>query len=296
LDWETIIKVRITGGLGNQLFKFFHGLKIADNFHKDLIIDISWYKHGYMTSSKVNNRTYELSYFELLNSFPIHYSKNKDLDLFRGKIERKMTPQIQKFLGVMTESNEHLFVSPPKYIDGSFERICDLPRIEVIRKNLIFPKNGSDWLKDKLSGLRSGIDVAVHVRRTDYINLPEIYNVLTTHYYKNAISFFNEKYNDVSFWLFSDDILGAQIYLKDVIRFNHVVEPPKNIPAGEILQLMSVFKGVITANSTFSWWAAYIGCLNGTTKEVILPNKFSNLTGDNPVQNLKMPGWHMLDV
>ena len=297
MDWEPIIiKVRVTGGLGNQLFKFFHGLKIAEDFQKDLFIDISWFKHSYMTSSKVDNRTYELPYFEAINDFPTYYSKNKKLDLFRGKIERKMKPRIQKSLGLMTEQNEKLFVSAPKFIDGSFEKICDLPRIEVVRKHLVFPSNESEWLKGKLSDLRSGMDVAVHVRRTDYINLPEIYNVLTADYYRNAIAIFKEKYTNVSFWLFSDDVLGAQNYLKNVIQFNQIVDSPKHIPTGESLQLMSRFKGIITANSTFSWWAAYIGYLNGTTQEVVLPNKFSTLASDNPIQNLKMPDWNMLEV
>ena len=297
MDWEPIIiKVRVTGGLGNQLFKFFHGLKIADNFQKDLVIDISWFKHSYMTSSKVHNRTYELSYFEPINSFPTYYSKSKNLDLFRGKVERKMKPQIQKSLGVMTEENVHLFASPPKFIDGSFEKLSDLPSIEVLKKHLVFPRNESEWLKGKLSELRSSMDVAVHVRRTDYINLPEIYNVLTEDYYRNAMSFFKKKYTDVSFWLFSDDVLSAQIYLQDVYHFNQIVNSPRHSPTGESLKLMSSFKGIITANSTFSWWAAYIGYLNGTTQEVILPNKFSTLASDNPIQNLKMPDWNMLEV
>lgn len=292
----TIIKVRITGGMGNQLFKFFHGLKVADKFQTGLVIDISWFKHSYMTSSKVNNRIYELSYFKSINNFPTYYSKNKNIDLFRGKVERKMNPLIQKSLGVMTEQNEQLFVSPPKVIDGSFEKIYDLPQIDVVRKHLAFPGGESEWLKGRLSNFSNGMDVAVHVRRTDYVNLPEIYNVLTKNYYRNAMYFLKEKYSNVSFWLFSDDVLGAQIYLKDVIHFNRIVDTPKHIPVGESLQLMSSFKGIIIANSTFSWWAAYIGHLNGTTQEVILPSKFSTLGSDNPIQNLKLPHWIMLEV
>ena len=291
-----IIKVRITGGLGNQLFKFFHGLKVANFYDEQLIIDVSWFKHGYMTSNKVNNRTYELSFFEPINSLPTFISKNRRFDLIRGKTERKLAPQIQKFLGCMTEDNEYLFTKPPKIIDGSFEKINDLPDYMVLSEYIKFPEHQSIWLQNEFDNLENRMIVAIHVRRTDYINLPEIYDVLTKTYYINAVNYFQETYKSVSFWLFSDDIKGAQFFLKDVVRFDRIVNSPKDVPVGENLKLMSSFKGIIMANSTFSWWAAYIGYMSGRTLEVILPSKFSTLSNDNPFKYLKLPGWNMLDV
>ena len=296
MDRGGIIKVRITGGLGNQLFKFFHGLKVANIYNEHLIIDISWFKHGYMSSNKVNNRTYELSYFEPINSLPMFISQNKRFDLLRGKTERRLTPQIQKFLGCMTEENEYLFTRAPKLIDGSFEKISDLPDYKVINEFIKFPEKQSIWLQNEFNILESGMVVAIHVRRTDYNNLPEIYNVLTKNYYKNAVSYFREKYELVSFWLFSDDVVGAQIYLEDIVHFDRIVNSPKDIPVGENLKLMSSFKGIIVANSTFSWWAAYIGYMSGRTLDVILPSKFSTINNDNPFKYLKLPGWNMFEV
>ena len=296
MDRGGIIKVRITGGLGNQLFKFFHGLKIAHIYNENLIIDISWFKHGYMNSNKVNNRTYELSFFEPINSLPTFISKNRRFDLIRGKTERKLAPQIQKFLGCMTEDNEYLFTKPPKIIDGSFEKINDLPDYMVLSEYIKFPEHQSIWLQNELNNLENRMVVAIHVRRTDYINLPEIYDVLTKKYYINAVNYFQETYKSVSFWLFSDDIKGAQVFLKDVVRFDRIVNSPKDVPVGENLKLMSSFKGIIMANSTFSWWAAYIGYMNGQTLEVVLPSKFSTLDSDNPAKYLSLPGWNMLDV
>jgi hypothetical protein len=203
---------------------------------------------------------------------------------------------MQKLMGCMTEQNEYLFTKPPKLIDGSFEKISDLPGFKLIDEYIKFPKKESIWLENEFSVLGDGMVVAIHVRRTDYINLPEIYDVLTKNYYANAVSYFEDKYHLVSFWLFSDDIEGAQVFLKDVVRFDRVVNSPKDVPTGEILKLMSSFKGIIVANSTFSWWAAYIGHVNGRTSDIVLPSRFSTLSNDNPSKYLKLPSWKMLEV
>ena len=203
---------------------------------------------------------------------------------------------MQKFLGCMTEDNEYIFTKPPKIIDGSFEKINDLPDYKIISEYIKFPEHQSIWLQNEFDNLENRMIVAIHVRRTDYINLPEIYDVLTKKYYINAVNYFQETYKSVSFWLFSDDIKGAQVFLKDVVRFDRIVNSPKDVPVGENLKLMSSFKGIIMANSTFSWWAAYIGYMSGRTLEVILPSKFSTLSNDNPFKYLKPPGWIMLDA
>lgn len=282
--------------MGNQLFKFFHGLKIAHNFGENFSIDISWFTHKYKTSNKVNNRTYELSYFELINLVPTFISQNKKVDLLRERTGRNLPPRIQKIIGHMTEQNEYLFTIPPKLIDGDFQKISDLPNFNVIKEFVKFPEIKSSWLRNEFSILETGMVVAIHVRRTDYMNFPEIYDVLTIEYYRNAVNYFKEKYGVVSFWLFSDDIEGAQVFLKDVVRFHRIVDSPRDVPVGENLRLMSSFKGIIVANSTFSWWAAYIGFMSGRTLEVILPSRFSTLSNDNPAKYLKLPDWYMLDV
>ena len=122
----SIIKVRLNGGLGNQLFKFFHGLKVALKYGENFVIDISWFEHNYMISNKVHNRKYELSFFKPIDKIPIYISKNQNYDSFRGRIERRLAPKIQKALGCMTEQSEYLFENPPRVIDGHFDKLDHL--------------------------------------------------------------------------------------------------------------------------------------------------------------------------
>jgi hypothetical protein len=106
-----------------------------------------------MTSNKVSNRTYELSYFEPINLVPTLISRNKKFDLVRGQTERRLSPKMQKLMGCMTEQNEYLFTKPPKLIDGSFEKISDLPGFKLIEEYIKFPKKESIWLEILSFGL-----------------------------------------------------------------------------------------------------------------------------------------------
>jgi hypothetical protein len=91
--------------------------------------------------------------------------------------------------------------------------------------------------------------VAVHVRRGDYLSLAHIHPVLTTEYYISAMQYFEGE----TFTIFSDDIEWCKNYLKGWNISYHSSE-------GDIedFKIMSGFENFIIANSSYSWWAAYL--------------------------------------
>jgi len=95
---------------------------------------------------------------------------------------------------------------------------------------------------------------------------------LPIEYYQKAINYFNEKFTDIVFYVFSDDIE----YVKQNFNFNAEVIyiENKDLQDYHELKLMSFCKHNIIANSTFSWWAAWLN--ENSNKTVIAPKKWYN--------------------
>ena len=112
--------------------------------------------------------------------------------------------------------------------------------------------------------------VSIHIRRGDYVNLSEFHHNLNIDYYKNSVDYFRGS----EFLVFSDDIEWCKKELNGE-KFTFVSGEADYID----LYLMSLCKNNIIANSTFSWWAAYLN--TNSDKKVVYPNKWFGLTMPN---------------
>lgn len=133
-------------------------------------------------------------------------------------------------------------------------------------------KNSKHWANIIKNDSQS---VSIHIRRGDYINIaPNSYyqfnNVATTEYYNTAIKYFKDKYKDAHFYIFSNDIewckrnyIGPEYYFIDVNKGKYSFYD---------MYLITLCKHHINANSTFSWWGAWISDYN--QKEIIVPRDF----------------------
>lgn len=103
--------------------------------------------------------------------------------------------------------------------------------------------------------------VAVHIRRGDYVNHPLYVDLSKTDYYDKAM----KNFIDEDFLVFSDDIEWAKEYFSDRsdVEFCDEKDPVK------ALNIMAGCKGIIMANSTFSWWASRL-----SMAKVIAPSKW----------------------
>jgi hypothetical protein len=125
----------------------------------------------------------------------------------------------------------------------------------------------SAWFIEFQKEIRMKKSVAIHVRRGDYKNKKSPTGLLSAGYYAAAIQKVHDLSPNSNFWVFSDEIDDARELLSDYLPedTNWVVEPKNSDPA-ESLVLMSLADVVITANSSFSWWAAKLG----NSKELVI--------------------------
>ena len=138
---------------------------------------------------------------------------------------------------------------------------------------------------------RSAKPVIMHVRRGDYQAFEDIYGLLSSVYYLNALKIVPKELQSNPIWVFSDDIsLARQLLEKDLPIKTLWIDPPTNSNPAESLMLMTLGHAHIIANSSFSYWAAQLSL---TSQFVVAPRKWFKAIED-PYELIN-PSWHLVD-
>lgn len=146
----------------------------------------------------------------------------------------------------------------------------------------------SEWFTSFYSELLTKQIISVHVRRGDYLPEQTKIGLLSRAYYEEAIFFLQGLLPKSEIWVFSDDIFEARKLLDGVSSLKILwMEPPAYVDPAESLLLMSYSAGIVTANSSFSWWAAAIGNPN---KHIVVPSPWFRKTKDP--RFLSPDSWH----
>lgn len=274
-----MIIVKIAGGLGNQMFQYASAKSMAKRLNKELYIDLGHY-------DKYDDRTFKLK--EIFNiddtvlsykDIPLVYKiyknryinfiirkskmniglKNKFIYQKHFDIDRRLIENDNKnnFYLDGYWQNEEYFVEYDDYIRNKFKLKCE------IRKEVL----------DKINEINTDNSVSVHIRRGDYMNIKniELYGICPIEYYKNSIKYIADKISEPKFYFFSDDI--------DWVKENLNIEYECEFIDGryddfEELYMMSKCKHNIIANSSFSWWGAWLN--TNPDKIIIAPKKWTN--------------------
>ena len=133
------------------------------------------------------------------------------------------------------------------YIDGMDD---------VIRNSFIFPEGLSERNAEYMTQMKNTNSVCIHVRRNEYVTCG--LTVVNDGYYINAVKYMKERLNNPSFFVFSDDHSYCKKLFDGLIDYT-LVEGNTGGDSFRDLQLMTYCKNNIIANSTFSFWGAYLG-------------------------------------
>jgi hypothetical protein len=273
-----MIVVRLMGGLGNQLFQYATGRHLAYLNNTELFVDTS-----FLQATIENNtpRNYELGSFnvvsniadeKLLHSF--HGCEFSATDLLLTKIISLGKYNKYKFDDYGFD--EHLLeLKGNYYLRGFFQSEKYFNAIqEIIREELTVKSEFITKDESLIQNIKVQNSVSIHIRRGDYIrNLSsmEAHGLCSKDYYTKSIEFIKRELgNDVHFYLFTDDAKWVQNEMHWEIN-STLIENKTTI---EDFYLMSLCKHNIIANSTFSWWAAWLN--NYPDKKVILPKHWLN--------------------
>jgi len=138
--------------------------------------------------------------------------------------------------------------------------------------------------------LQAPHSVAVLVRRGDFVTQPVV-QVCGHDYYLNAISHLRARVPGAQFYIFSDDPDWCR---STFTAPDQTVIGPSAIAPNPLhdLYLMSLASHQIIANSTYSWWAAWLG--KKDHQEVVMPDRWFASTIIAPVEEKKLPHWKVL--
>ena len=276
-----MIIVSIGGGLGNQMFQYAYYTNLK-TLNPDETIKLDMYNifpqahNGYEIERVFNLKAEECS-VEEVNRLSDYYSlrgKNYRINRYLYGLRRKLgihkesyhrqqdfTEYDESFLDVKKGKNY--------YFVGAFANVKFFSGIEDrIKKMYQFPSivdMANLEIKKKIENNKS---VSIHIRRGDYAQLG--LSMPSLEYYKNAVSYMIDKEgNDIEFFVFTDDATYSREALGYIDKLTIVTN---NTGSNSFIDmhLMSLCQNNIIANSTFSFWGAYLN--SNQSKVVIAPN------------------------
>jgi hypothetical protein len=273
-----MVVCNLTGGIGNQLFQYAMAKSVALRGKTELFFDIRSFQWDELRTFKLDQlgldyKIVSNEMVEFLKSNPLSYYQRFKKQL--GISEPYYKHSYIKELSFQFDDNFKKFRSKNVYLEGYWQsekyfesiRLHILTEIQFGLSSYISGKYLANILQEKES-------VSIHVRRGDYAHNPETasyHGLMNFDYYKKAIDLIKTKLNQAYFFVFSDD----KAYVKELFGdFNNLVIVEECERDIDDLCLMSKCKHQIIANSSFSWWGAWLN--QNQNKIVISPNQWFN--------------------
>ena len=271
--------VDIVGGLGNQMFSYAFAIALQNRFpHEQVKIDVSSYSsyalHNGLEIERIFDVKLQKATKEEISKLS-YYSKYYKI----GRIKKRILPRKDGTcyeFPLEKQDRKALYTEGDKYYEGYWQdyryfhyyyrQICDVfqfkielpPEVEHVRQQIL-----------------NSNSVCVHIRRGDYLKDKMYQGCCDLDYYQRAIKYIRDTEKKPHFFIFSNDIHWCIEHIVPLLGDCYtIVDCNRGTESYRDLQLMSCGKLMIIANSSFSWWAAY---LNKTTNlKVIAPILWSN--------------------
>ena len=279
------IVVALEGGLGNQMFQYAAGRALSLRAGTTLALDLR-------PLLRQGQRAYGLGAFSLSE---VSLITEGEPPARPGKIRRwlrRLTGGKQTFREAGFVYDESIrSVNPPARLEGYFQSERYFEDVaEVIRADFTPPADELgrlDALASRL--LPSGPKVALHVRRGDYTNpaTMAVHGLMGPDYYARARSLIAERTGPSAVCVFTDDPAWVRASLELPADSVFVSEHTRS--AVEDLILMSRCSHHITANSSFSWWGAWLN--PKPDKVVVTPSRWFQPASGLDTRDLRPAGW-----
>lgn len=264
-----MILIKLQGGLGNQMFQYATARSLA---HENEIVYLNhdFFKHTETTEDFIA-RKYELGIFSQLKA--VKAGSSQDNLFNHNSLFYKMKRLSVKLVYIKQNANEFIsferfrnckhiyldgFFQSEKYFINTRQQLLDEFRFPEFDLSNISVRNKID---------QSLNSVSIHIRRTDFLipRVEKVHGVLPLEYYHKALATLKNKYNNLDLFFFSDDIEWVKDNFSDNEWNCHFITGNTGDDSWKDMALMACCKHHIVANSSFSWWGAWLSTKTGCT-------------------------------
>jgi len=303
-----MIIVQLLGGLGNQMFQYAAGLALAETHRTVLKLDVSWFRDD--PAHEDHNR-YALSCFHITEQF----ATSEEIRRCRGC----QTTRTERWAAALAEKL-HLYHFADNYKGGGHWHTEDRPAGDpgfpglpdntylggmfqsekffsgisgLLRMHFSLRYPATPEVEALAARIRSGPSIALHFRRGDYVRNPSFagqIGSLGLDYHRRALRLLRERCPGATAYIFSDDIesVAREFQPDGPHEFVRCVAPWH---PWDNIRLMSLCNHLATANSTLSWWSAWLN--PSPDKLIITPDPwFADTKGMN--NDIVPPSWTRL--
>jgi Glycosyl transferase family 11 len=281
-----MIVTALNGGLGNQLFQYALARRLAYDRNIEFRVDVNVF------ANKFQKRAFQLNHLDVIAA-PItdretqkfwgwrnlrYIGKWHEFSELHKPYYKRIVVREQdvKFDENILRVGTHVYLEGYWQSEKYFTSIASLLRTEI-RPNGPWSRENSHLLKQ----VRDCQAVSVHIRRGDYVENPDVnktHGVLLQPYYEEAMRIIKGRMANAHFFVFSDDVLWARENL-DFHAPTFYISHNENEAHWDML-LMSHCSHHIIANSSFSWWGAWLN--QNDEKIVIAPKRWFKADIFNP--------------
>lgn len=265
------VVARLMGGLGNQLFQYAAARTLADRWRSELRVDPSYF-------DSQDLRSLQLQHFRVRCQSVLPSLSRMLPRRVRGIAGRVALRHVPRFIEPAFSHYERFHdLEPPILLEGYWQTekyFCE--NSAQIRMDLSLKHAPPARTSDMERRIRGVNAISMHIRRGDYVTNPTtaaFHGVLPLEYYRAAADIMRTSMRDAHFFVFSDD----QRWARQNVDFDAPLTFVDSHDPGEAhldMWLMSSCRHHIIANSSFSWWGAWLN--PRPDKTVIAPKKWFN--------------------
>jgi hypothetical protein len=276
-----MIVSNIIGGLGNQMFQHAAGRALSLKHQVPLLLDTRSFKSYKLHQGFELSRIFQGE----ITIATDDYLKNM-LGIYYYPIANKIDFPLKKYFA----KRHNIFIEPKFNYWADFNRLPNIAYLngywqsekyfkdyeQCIRSDFSFKYELDVKNKQLLEKIQNNNTVSIHIRRGDYLSnssASEIHGVCSIEYYRSAVMEIKSHIEKPFFVIFSDDLEWVKNNIKYFEMDSFVFcEYNKGSESYKDMQMMSLCQHHIIANSTFSWWGAWLN--NNPSKIVIAPQKW----------------------